>query len=219
MYNFIVSFVCSLLLCCSSFAQITAVIDGPETAAPGDLVVLSGSNSIGEGFRWITPDNLQTISVGCNNDKEIAFATSKPGKYEFILTVAGKYNETIVIEYDKHVVTVTGTPPVDPPVDPPTGNFDYLTKVSSDNKPVDPPTQSALKSSINATVEVLRQNPPALNQATVTMQFNIEKTLEKRTGMSARTDWLPWRRAVNSAIKVTNVEEYLLSMTAVAKGL
>lgn len=205
-------------------AEVKAVIDGPTKAFPGDLVVLSGNKSVGDGFRWITPDRIQTITVGCNTENQIAFATSRAGTYEFILIVADKEAS---IDYVKHTIVIgTSTSPIDP-IDPPPEeplppdtNFDKFKVVSSNASKAlnDPTTAAELKKTITAALLTL--NNADMTTATTAIRLAIDNALEKRVGDSRKKDWLSWRIAVNKELKdIANVNDYRKAMLAVSEGL
>jgi hypothetical protein len=212
-----------LLIVLSTFcqAEVKAVIDGPAKAFPGDLVVLSGNKSVGDGFRWITPDRIQTITVGCNTENQIAFATSRAGTYEFILIVADK---EATIDYVKHTIVIgTSTYPIDPPPEepvPPNTNFDRFKVVSSNASKVlnDPTTTAELKKAITSTLLTLNNSDMAT--ATTAIRLAIDNVFEKRVGESRSKDWLSWRIAVNKELKdIANVNDYRKAILAVSEGL
>ena len=141
-------------------AQPAAKIVGPNEAPAGELVVLSSTGSTGDNLKWVKPDGLQTLQVGCSLlDTQIVFATTKPGAYKFMLIVADKEAR---IDYVEHTVTIGAVkpPPVDdpddpikpPPVDPsPTkwASLQTASKVSADRMN-DGQTRSKLKAAIAA---------------------------------------------------------------------
>lgn len=219
--------------------QPVAKIVGPSQAPAGELVVLSSNGSAGDNVVWVTPESIQTVRAGCTIlDTQVFFSTTKPGKYEFMLIAADK---TAAIAFTKHVVTVTGSivdpPPVDPPpVDPddppPVPNpakwsgLQSISKFGAD-KINDTATRPKLKAAIAASVldieaKCAAGNCPTLDAAKEQVRKAIEGTLLTRTGVSARTDWTPWRKSNQAELDklgVTDTKDYLGAAKAIGSGL
>ena len=69
--------------------KLTAVIEGPASAAPGDLVVLDAGSSIGaQKFVWTLVDSDKKF-LAVDNGQRVVFASGKPAVYTFLLAVAG----------------------------------------------------------------------------------------------------------------------------------
>jgi hypothetical protein len=106
-----------------AFAQAPkAIITGPKEAQAGDLIVLDASESTGTSRLWllaVSPVEKSFLPV--DSGLRCVFATGTPGKYTFVLVVAGTNpNGGALAEMTTHSVTVQGTgPPVVPPVVPP----------------------------------------------------------------------------------------------------
>jgi hypothetical protein len=222
-----------LVLTSLAIAQPKAVIDGPKSGATGDLIVLDGSQSVGDGHRWVMPTGLQTL--GCGADAwpgQIAFASGKAGVYTFQLIVADK---TAAIDYTMHTVTIGGaTEPVEPgPVDPtptPVPELEKLEKLSyeSASRLADSATAKGLADSIlavDAQISAMcsRQQCPTLQAAQAMMVAAIEQRLLERTGASRNVNWLDgWRKPMNEAISKmqgVDVPKYQAIMRAMAAGL
>lgn len=218
------SFACTVLVAVTCCGQPAAVIDGPTTAAAGDLVVLSGGGSTGDGFRWITPTTVQ--SIACGDQLQLAFAVGRPGRYDFILIAA---DTTAAIDYATHTVTVSH--PTEPP--PPTGppaEFEAIRVQSASlaDRINDPETRSALAAAIFAVDAQIGSQCdsgtcPGLAVAQAQFVAAIESVLAGRQGSSRNANWLDgWRRPMDAAIKQINpadVPTYRLVMRANATGL
>ena len=221
-----------LMLVAVCYGQPKAVIDGPTVGATGDLVVLDGSQSVGDGHKWVMPAGLQTL--GCDvatGVGQIAFASGRPGVYVFTLIVADK---TAEIDYVSHTVTIGGSGPVDPPDPPdvptPVPDLKKLEDLSyeSASRLADAATAKGLADSIlavDAQIEAMcvAGQCPGLAQAQAMMVNGIENRLLARKGASRNVDWLNgWRKPSNVELaKLTAVDlpKYRSAMRAVAAGL
>jgi len=98
-----------LLLCATAWAQgdAQAVIEGPNQARSGTLVVLDASDSTGSGFAWaIVPEMPENVAVDTSG-KVLYFATPvTPGKWTVILAVAS--GDTVDLK--THILTVGQQP-------------------------------------------------------------------------------------------------------------
>lgn len=214
------SLVLLLLIQAVTFAQAKAVIKGPEKALPGDLVVLSGADSLCDNHKWITPSGINALEVACGDGREIIFASGKSGTYRFYLLVADK---TAAIDYAEHVVVIGNPtqPPVDP-VEPPPSDYADVAKVSKDAAAIvaDPTTAAQLATAITQACDRLANDD--LTKAKNAMVATIENVLLMRLGDSRRKDWESWRKAVNAVIankSITATSQYVAAMRAVASGL
>jgi hypothetical protein len=213
-----------------------AVINGPTTAIPGDLVVLNATESEGAAFRWIMPQGIQTLAC---SDLEIGFASGRPGIYSFTLIAADTAEGvTQPIDYVTHTVTI-GTPSTPDPGQPPAPEqpgpplppikYEQVRTIARDAaKPLnDVTTAKGLSTTIAtkcnefaAACEQMRC--PTLPSAKAAMVAAIENRLLARTGSSRAAAWDTWRRAVNDAINATptiTIQEYIAIMRAVSQGL
>ena len=231
----LLAFTAVMMLTGSIFAQPAAKIVGPTEAPAGELVVLSSTGSTGDNLKWVKPEGLQTLQVGCSLlDTQVVFATTKPGAYKFMLIVADKEAR---IDFIEHTVTIGGSvkpPPVDPdkppPVTPPSptkwSNLQSISKSTADRM-VDASTRSKLKASIAATVLDLEGRCaagqcPTLDAAKDSVRKSIEQTLLARTGSSALIDWTQWRKANQAELDklgVVDVVDYLAAAKAISSGL
>ena len=222
------TFILWVLLTSAAIAQPKAVIDGPKTGATGDLIVLDGSQSVGDGHLWVMPANLQTLACGDVGPGQIAFASGKAGVYTFSLIVADK---TAAIDHVTHTVAIGGATepgPVDPPDEPtPAPELEKLSYESA-SRLADATTAKGLADSIlavDAQIEAMcaAGQCPGLAQAQAMMVSAIERRLLARTGASRNVDWLNgWRKPINAELaKLTNVDvpKYRAAMRSVAAGL
>lgn len=221
-------------LAAAAAGEVKAVIDGPDTAAPGDLVVLSGTQSIGDGFRWVAPDGIATLNCSV---LELAFASGTPGKYTFQLIAA---DTEAKIDHTTHTVEITGwddrpgpgpdPPDPDPEPEPPAGDYEHIERASqsSAERLNDIETAGRLARAIQGEIAELegmckRGQCPGLAQAKAEVVAVIRAALAMRQGNSRNVDWLGgWREPMNSAIdreNITLVNNYLAAMKAAARGL
>ncbi len=231
-----------LLLASVCLGQTKAVIEGPDNALPGELVVLNSNASVGDSHKWIVPDGISTAQAGCDSIKsQVFFATPKVGKYTFILIVADKEAN---IEYDSHTVEIKAVNAPDPPpvkpVDPPTTNptdpvtpptqLQQLTKLSKDNslRLNDEPTRKMLASSLQIVVDDINakcavQQCPTLAAAQRQVQSAIELVLLQRRGASRDALWLDgWRVPNNQLIATMQIQsskQYVAAVQAIVDGL
>jgi len=219
-----------------SFAQPEAKIVGPREAPAGELVVLSSNGSTGDNLVWVKPDSIQTVQAGCTLlDQQIFFATTKVGKYEFMLIAADKEAR---ISYTKHTVEIKGgskppvepPPPIDPPSDPPTeGKWVKLQEASrtTSESLSDPTTRSKLKSALAATLLAIDSKCaagqcPTLTEAKSQALKSIEGVLLTRIGPSAQVDWTQWRKSNQAELDrlgVVDLKDYVNALRAIASGL
>jgi hypothetical protein len=105
-------------------AQVKAVVTGPKQASLGDLVVLDGSQSQAQKFKWAAVGHSKSF-LPVDGGIRLVFASGAPGEYIFALVAAGT-NVNGGAEADVALWTVTvGTPapptpptPVEPPAPP-----------------------------------------------------------------------------------------------------
>lgn len=221
-----------LMLAASVAYGLEAKITGPEQAKAGDLVVLSGADSDGDGFRWIAPEGLQTLT--CGDAMQIAFASGSPGKYTFTLVAA---DTSANIEFATHTVEIVGSlpkpdDPGEPPKPAPPLPGDYQSVLDASNAGADsandPPTAAALHAAIRDTATTLENlcetgRCPGLAECKRQMVAAIQNVLLMRQGASRSRDWRGlWRVPVNAAIDslgLTTPPQYLAAMRAAAEGL
>lgn len=224
--------ICFLLLCGSALGQVQAVIEAPEKAMPGELVVLNSSKSKGDNHKWITPEGISTAQAGCTAiDSQVFFATPRAGSYTFYLIVSDK---TAAIDYAKHTVVI-GNPaapdkPPELPSDPPT-ELSKLVELSKANsqKLNDATTRANLALSLKRTVQQMRSmcdsgQCPTLQGAQSAFVQSIENVLLSRPrGPSRDADWENVWRIPNARfiadLKITTVPKYLDACDAIVKGL
>lgn len=219
-----------------AFCQPVAKIVGPKESPAGEMVVLSSTGSTGDNLKWIKPDNLQTLQVGCTLlDTQVVFATSKVGTYKFVLIVADKEAR---IDYVEHAVTV-GTPKPTPgepdpkpdpkPDQPSPGKWNDLQASSKAvaDRLNDPTTRSKLKAGIAATIldiegKCASGNCPTLQAAQGQVRMAIEAALLARTGASAQVDWVSWRKSNQDELNrlgLVDLKDYLAAVKAMGSGL
>lgn len=229
-----------LALATVALADVKAIIDGPASGNAGDLVVLDGSKSQGDGWKWLLPDDLQTLSCGANDTPgQVAFAVGKPGKYTFALIVADKQ---AAIDYVSHTVTIGGTlpgptpdPTPDPEPDPqpeptPVPELERLERLSTESaaRLADAVTARGLAEAIMSVERQIEAmcaagQCPGLSAAKAMMVGAIERRLLARTGASRNVNWIDgWRVPIDTRIKSLNPQDvptYRAMMRAVAAGL
>jgi hypothetical protein len=224
---------------CSS--DLKAVIEGPDNALPGELVVLNSNASVGDSHKWIVPEGISTAQAGCDAIKsQVFFATPKVGKYTFILIVSDKQAN---IEYDSHTVEIKAVnapdpPPVKPvdpkpdptdPVTPPT-QLQQLTKLSKDNslRLNDGPTRKMLADSLQIVVDDINakcavMQCPTLSAAQKQVQSAIELVLLQRRGSSRDALWIDgWRVPNNQLIanmQIQSSKQFSVAVQAIVDGL
>lgn len=224
------SLIITLLFASTAFAEVNAVIEGPTTGNPGDLVVIDGSRSVGDGHQWIMPSNIQALACApISGPGQVAFASGIAGTFTFTLIVADR---TAAIDYAVHTVIIGGNPqphPPDVPTPVPTPAPD-LEKISyeSASRLADATTARGLADSILA-VELQiaglcsRGQCPELKTAQSMMVVAIERRLSERIGASRNVDWLNgWRKPINTALaRLTSMDlvKYQAAMRAIAAGL
>jgi hypothetical protein len=222
-----------LLLCGSVLGQVSAVIEAPDKAIPGELVVLNSSKSKGDNHKWITPDGISTAQAGCTAiDSQVFFATPRVGSYTFYLIVTDK---TAAIDYAKHTVIVgESTVPPDVPTDPPVvnpGQFEKLAELSKANslKLNDAQTRANLAASLRNVVTQMKiqcanNQCPTLQGAQSQFVRTIEAVLlSRQRGSSRDVNWEEVWRIPNAKwiadAKLTTVAKYLEACDAIVKGL
>lgn len=229
----------AILWCTTTLADVKATIDGPTTGNAGDLIVLDGSKSIGDGWKWLLPDGLQTLSCGANDTPgQVAFAVGKPGRYTFALILADK---EAAIDYVSHTVTIGGTlpgptpdPPPEEPEEPdqptPVPELERLERLSTESaaRLADAVTARGLAEaimSVERQIEAMCASGqcPGLSAAKAMMVGAIERRLLARTGSSRDVNWIDgWRVPIDTRIKSLNPQDvptYRAMMRAVAIGL
>lgn len=174
--------VCWSLCASVLLAQPVAVITGPSSAPPGELVVLTSEKSVGDNYLWIIPEDKAQAASGCTAvDSKVFFATAVPGTYQFVLVVADKEAK---MSYAVHHVTILGNatpgpgpgpgpgpspgpspdPTPDPQPDPKPepepgfGRYENLFKTSKMNSEQlkDPTTRTALYEALDKVVSQLK---------------------------------------------------------------
>lgn len=219
----------AVLFCSTALAEVKAVIDGPKQSNPGDLIVLDGSKSVGDGHRWVIPEGIQTLACGQAGPGQLAFASGKGGTYTFGLIVADK---EAAIDFVTHTVTISGAlpDPIPEPGPTPVPELDKLQKLSMETaaRLADANTAKAIAAAILAVDQQIDSmcasgQCPGLDIAKAMMVGGIENALNARPRTSLRVNWLDgWRKPIDSAIKSLNpkdVPSYRATMRAVASGL
>jgi hypothetical protein len=219
-----------LLLSGSTFAA-EAKISGPTTAKTGDLVVISAKESTGKAFKWVMPQNIQTLSC---SDLEFGFASGTPGVYSFTLIAADTDDEQQPIAIATHTVRVGGAvDPVPPEPEepiPPSSDFEGLRSLSKESaaRLADSATARGLSATIQSKateIDAMCQagQCPTLDGAKRMMVAAIENHLLARSGNSRNVNWADgWRVPINAELKRINtatVNDYLTAMRAIAVGL
>ena len=132
-----------------------AIITGPKEAQSGDLIVLDASESTGTSRLWllaVAPVEKSFLPV--DQGLRCVFATGTPGKYTFVLVVAGtNANGGAVAEMTTHSVVVFGGTSPGPAPDPGPGP-----------DPTNPPLPTKPTAAVYI-YEKDRSNPPRAVQA------------------------------------------------------
>lgn len=176
----------------------TAVITGPTTASPGDLVILDASTSDAAAFTWALPGSTKTI-LAVDGGRRCVFASGASGKYVFVLATA----KADAVAIATHELTI-GTPPPPPGPEPgpgptpppapvlPDGKFKLAArayaealKVATANRPAE-----ALK--MAASFRVVAASIAA--GTTATPKAILDQTADAiKTNLGDRRDaWKPW---------------------------
>lgn len=111
-------FAACVLAAATAHGQVKAVITGPKQASLGDLVVLDGSQSQAQKYKWTAVGHGKSF-LPVDGGIRLCFASGSPGEYIFALVAAGT-NPNGGAEADVALWTVTvGTPtPPTPPTPP-----------------------------------------------------------------------------------------------------
>jgi hypothetical protein len=98
----------------------SAVIKGPKSAGPGDLVILDASGSDATSFAWVLANSDKTI-LPVDNGQRCVFSSGQKGVFVFVLVVA-KANDKGAVEtaQSQWAVSVGGDSPIPPAPFPPT---------------------------------------------------------------------------------------------------
>lgn len=104
-----------------SEAMPVPIIDGPATAEPGDLVVLSAERASGDAMCWVSINVDAGRYLEIDNGRRLVFATGKPGRYSFVLVAASLIEGQVVALTARHDVVIGGEPDPPPPPPPPPG--------------------------------------------------------------------------------------------------
>lgn len=113
-----------LALCSECFGEAKAIIVGPEKSAPGDLIILDGSTSTADAFKWTLANSTKTF-LATDGGKKCVFASGQEGTYIFLLSVASCDKDSpATVSVATHVLTIGDNPnppgPGPKPPDPPT---------------------------------------------------------------------------------------------------
>lgn len=243
MRNKLASLLLALLLFTPLLAQPVANITGPAEVPPGELTLISSEGSVGDNLLWIKPEGLTVVQVGCEPiSQQLFFATTRVGRYEFILVVTDKDAQ---IAYHRHVVTI-GKPPTPEPEPEPTpapdpdpepdpspdpvpepGRWGALTSVSKGNADSanDPETRALIKRVVGKRLEELKAECnsgrcPGLESVKLAISRSMDSVILNRTDRFAA--WQVWRIGNSnffSSQPVSNVLDYFAAVEAILKGL
>jgi hypothetical protein len=105
--------------CCCGFAagqDATAVITGPETASPGDLIILDASSSDCDSRKWLLVGSDKSF-LQFEENRKCVFASGVSGRYHFVLATAKQSDSAVSLATSIHTITI-GTPAPTPGPDP-----------------------------------------------------------------------------------------------------
>lgn len=188
-----------------AMGQAKAVIAGPDTAAAGDLVILTSEGSHGSAFEWRLVGSTKSF-LAVNDNRQAVFASGTPGVYSFILAVADG-GEPATVSTAVHSVTIgkqpgpsPGPPPVDPDPepDPPVGPIAHRLAglIAEWGKSVESATRADEARVIAKAFADHAQTAadfPDLNSFTTATSKQYKTDLAEAYGVAA---YLPWYRAV-----------------------
>lgn len=100
-----------------SEAMPVPIIDGPATAEPGDLVVLSAERSSGDAMAWVAVNIEPGRYLEIEQGRKLVFATARPGRYTFVLIAASLIDGDVTALTARHEVVIgnPGPGPTPPP--------------------------------------------------------------------------------------------------------
>lgn len=215
-----------------------AVIEGPERAALGDLVVLDASRSEANAFAWLLvggPKSFLPVDEG----RRCVFASGTAGQYTFVLAAAA--NDRVALA--RHVLTIgespptppTPTPPVPPTPPPPTpeplphGKYD-LARLARDwaklSVSLDGSRRQASARSLAASFHSMA-SAIAAGTLTVPAEILAETKRSNQAALGADTDaWRPWfallapkLEALNQSGSLKIADDYATAWRELAAGL
>jgi len=97
-------------------AQATAVITGPETASPGDLIILDASESDCDSRQWLLVGSDKSF-LQFEEGRKCVFASGVSGRYHFVLATAKQSDSVVSLATSIHTITI-GTPGPEPAPQP-----------------------------------------------------------------------------------------------------
>lgn len=216
----------------------TAVLEGPDTALAGDLVIVSWGKSTGDAFSLITPESLDGKLLINTTDKQLGFSTRVAADYTFMMIAV---NSNLDIVHKSKTIRITSgiPPPVVPPITPPgpitppitpppVSGWDDIKQVSAAGAQAinDPTTARKLAESITDIVPVLAA-APNMTEAAKISSFEVERVLMLRTGDSLKKNWreqwrIPINNKLNEATRANRLlapSDFAAAMQAAANGL
>lgn len=211
----------------------TAVIEGPERAALGDLVVLDASRSEANAFAWLLvggPKSFLPVDQG----RRCVFAAGTAGQYTFVLAVAG--NDRVALA--RHLVTIGPAPPPPVPPAPPTppapeplphGKYD-LARLARDwarlSVPLDGSRRDASARSLAASFHSMAS---AISAGTLTLPAEILAETKRSNQAALGADigaWRPWFALLAAKLEALNqsgvlklADDYATAWREIAGGL
>ena len=99
-----------------ALAQATAVITGPETASPGDLIILDASESDCDSRQWLLVGSDKSF-LQFEEGRKCVFASGVSGRYHFVLATAKCEDSAASLATSTHTITI-GTPGPEPAPQP-----------------------------------------------------------------------------------------------------
>lgn len=103
-----------LFLQSAIYAEATAVVTGPEQAAPGDLIILDATKSDCDAIKWTLANSTKSY-LPVNNDRQCVFASGEAGQYVFVVSTAKAEGSVATVAVAKFTITIGSPQPTPTP--------------------------------------------------------------------------------------------------------
>lgn len=87
---------------------VSVSLSAPENVAVGELVVIDGSVSVGDNFKWVSPSGLEVM---ISQNRKLAFVAVEKGSFDFFLVAA---DSSAAIAIDNVTIKVGDKQPTAP---------------------------------------------------------------------------------------------------------